>query len=141
MESILFLTSKGVVELWRNNSLSTFNVYLERRYIGLITNNELRQHNEENPVFNEKEKQLLVNISLKKVVPASLIRPIHLIVNGGNWIAERYTLKTYRVKCSMLVDRGFIWQEVVDGRLMWISDRITTEILMQIAPQMLTLRK
>ncbi|MFN0254528.1 hypothetical protein [Pedobacter ureilyticus] len=141
-DEITFLTSKGVIEISKNGGFDTYSVYLERYYIGsILRSGDFSHQNEDNPIFNKKEKQLLIDIAYKRITPKSLIKPMPLSVNSERWSVERYTKRKYRVKSIQDADVGFIWQEIIKGRLMWVSDRIDAGILSQIAPQMLTLIK
>lgn len=142
MEVISFLTTKGVIEISKNGGYETYSVYLNRRYIGsILQKSGFQDQNENKPTFTEKECKMLVDIALKKVVPKSIIIPIPLIVNGELWEAKMYKQGVFLISNANGMHQGNIWQEIHQGRLVWVSDKIAHSILIQIAPLMLTVKK
>lgn len=142
MKSISFLTSKGVVEINKNRGYDTYWVYLNRYYIGSVLDDTRFQHqNEDKPTFTNKERQMLVDIAHGKTVPKSQIFPIPLVINGEPWEAKLHKPGTYWISNTDGMHQGDIWQEIHEGRPMWVSDKINYATMLQIAPQMLTVKK
>ncbi len=142
MEVISFLTSKGVIEISKNGGYETYSVYLNRRFIGsVLTKSRFQDQNENKPTFTEKERKMVVDIVLKKVIPKSIIIPIPLVVNGELWEAKLYKQGVFWISNANGMHQGNIWQEIHQGRPMWVSDKIEHSILIQIAPLMLTVKK
>lgn len=142
MEVVSFLTSKGVVEISKNGGYETYAVYLNMRYIGSVLENSRFHHQNENkPTFTDKECKMLVDIALGKTTPKSKIHSIPLIINGEYWQAKLYKSGTYWISNEDGMHQGNIWQEIYEGRPMWVSDKINYATLLQIGPQMLTVKK
>jgi hypothetical protein len=145
MASIFFLCSKGVIEISKDAGFNNYKVFLERRYIGIVINSDIgwwfSAQLPEQRVFTSTEADIIIQIALGKTVPSSLIEPKPITIDGEPWSIMMVLAGKYELTNAKGIRCGKIWQSVVDGRRMWVSDTISEERLRQISVQLLAVSK
>ncbi|WP_461791550.1 hypothetical protein [Pedobacter sp.] len=140
-ECFYFLCSKGVVEISQNKGERSYKVFLNRFYIGSITNfnNEglsFIHQVRDKPTFTPTESKMLADIASGKIVPKSIIIPKPIRINGERWTIMMFAPNQYELKNEQGMASGKLWPAVFNGRMTWVSETLDPAILQQIGLQM-----